>query len=77
MSTFEPRRAATPHHFEIAEDGHGHWMATDTEGLVGGVFRTRKDALRFAMFEAEGDPACVCVLPAEPASGRLEHELWR
>jgi hypothetical protein len=77
MSPFQPRRAATPHHFEIAEDGHGHWMATDTEGLIGGVFRTRKDALRFALFEAEGDPACVCVLPEGPVPGGLEHLPWQ
>jgi hypothetical protein len=67
MSLFAPRRVVTPHHFEVAEDGHGHWVARDTEGLVGGLFRTRKDALRFALDEAEGNAACICVLPAEPA----------
>jgi hypothetical protein len=66
MSLFAPRRVATPHHFEIAEDGRGHWVARETKGLVGGLFRTYKDALHFALDEADGDAACVSVLPAEP-----------
>jgi hypothetical protein len=73
MSPFQPRRVAMPHHVEVAEDGHGHWLAKDTEGLVGGLFRTRRDALRFAMLEAEGDAACVCVLPGEPIARAAEY----
>ena len=63
MSIFAPQAAFTPHHFEIAEDERGHWVAKDKEGLIGGVFRSRKDALRFALFEVAGDSACVRVLP--------------
>jgi len=55
----------TPYHFEIAEDRRGYWVAEDHEGLVGGVFRTRKAALRFALFEAAGDSARIRVLPAD------------
>ena len=51
-----------PHHFEVAENGRGYWVAEDKEGLIGGVFRTQKDALRFALFEAAGDSACVKVI---------------
>ena len=69
MSLFAPRRMAPRHHFEIAEDGRGHWVARDVEGLVGGIFRSRKDALRFAVDEAEGDAGCVCVLPGQPTPG--------
>ena len=64
MSSFAPRPVLTPHHFEIVENGRGYWVAQDREGLIGGVFRTQKDALRFALFEAAGDSACVRVLPA-------------
>jgi hypothetical protein len=63
MSNFAPRAVFTPHHFEIAENARGYWVAKDKEGLIGGVFRTRKDALRFALFEVAGDSACVRVLP--------------
>jgi hypothetical protein len=63
MSTFAPRPVLTPHHFEIVENRRGYWVAQDLEGMIGGVFRTQKDALRFALFEAAGDSACVRVLP--------------
>jgi hypothetical protein len=53
--------SAHPYHFEVTENGRGYWIAKDKEGLVGGVFRTQKDALRFALFEAAGDSACVQV----------------
>ena len=61
-----------PHHFEIAENGRGYWLAQDREGLIGGVFRTQKDALRFALFEAAGDSACVRMLPRKPKRRRAE-----
>jgi hypothetical protein len=63
MSQFAPQAASTPHHFEIAENARGYWVAKDKEGLIGGVFRTQKDALRFALFEVAGDSAYVRVLP--------------
>lgn len=55
-----------PHDFEIVQDELGHWIARDRDGLVGGVFRTQKDAIRFALFEADGDSARVHILSAEP-----------
>jgi hypothetical protein len=63
MSSFAPRAVFTPHHFEIAENARGYWVAKDKEGLIGGVFRTQKDALRFALFEVAGDSAYIRVLP--------------
>jgi hypothetical protein len=54
-----PRRR--PHDFEIVEDASGHWVARDRDGLIGGVFRTRRDALRFALVEADGDRSRVHV----------------
>jgi hypothetical protein len=72
MSTFRPRLVSMPHHFEIAENGRGYWVAQDREGLIGGVFRTQKDALRFALFEAAGDSACVRMLPPKPKRRRTE-----
>jgi hypothetical protein len=55
MSDFVPRRVATIYDFDIVHDGAGHWSARDRDGLAGGVFLTRKDALRFALFETGGD----------------------
>ena len=65
MVSFVPRPILTPHHFEIAQNERGYWVVKDKEGLVGGVFLTQKDALRFALFEVAGDSACVRVLPAD------------
>jgi hypothetical protein len=70
MSSFAPLPVSTPHHFEIAENGRGYWVAKDKEGLVGGVFRTEKDALRFALFEVGGNSACVRVLARKPKRRR-------
>jgi len=64
MSSFAPATVLTLHHFEVRENGRGYWVAKDKEGLIGGVFRTQKDALRFALFEAAGDSTCVKVIPS-------------
>jgi len=66
-SNFEPQEISTPYHFEIVQDKRGYWVAKDDRVLVGGVFRSRKDALHFALFEAAGDSARVRVLPADGA----------
>jgi hypothetical protein len=64
MSSFALAAVLTLHHFEVSENGRGYWIAEDKEGLIGGVFRTQRDALRFALFEAAGDTSCVKVIPS-------------
>src|SRR5258705_11908197 len=73
MSNFAPQAVFTPYHFEITENARGYWVAKDTQGLIGGVFRTQKDALRFALFEVAGNRACVWGLSRTrpPSHGRL------
>jgi hypothetical protein len=70
MSSIAHLPVSTPHHFEILQNGQGYWVAKDIEGLIGGVFRTEKDALRFALFEVGGDRTCVRVLPPKPERRR-------
>ncbi len=70
MSSVAPLRVSTAHHFEIAENERGYWVAKDKEGLIGGVFRTQKDALRFALFEVGGNSAFVRVLPPKSKRSR-------
>jgi len=70
MSSFAPRPVLTRYHFEIARNPQGYWVAKDEEGLIGGVFCSQRDALRFALFEAGGDSARVRVVPAD---GTLIH----
>jgi hypothetical protein len=72
MSGFVPVAVRAPHHFEVAENGRGYWVAEDKEGLIGGIFRTQKDALRFALFEAAGDSACVKVI-SSPSTNPSRH----
>lgn len=48
-----------PHQFDITRGARGLWNVTARDGLIGGVFRTRKDAVRFAVLEADGDKTCV------------------
>ncbi len=72
MSSFAPQPVLSPPHFEIVENGPGYWVAKDEEGLIGGVFRSQKEALRFALFEVAGDSARVRLLtrpPHLPAEG--------
>ena len=56
-------RCSQPHHFDIARSDHGFWQVEDRERLIGGIFRTRKDAVRFAMFETDGDRTCIHFRP--------------
>ena len=72
MSSFAPQPILTSRNFEIVENRRGYWVAKDKEGLIGGVFRSQKDALRFALFEVAGDSARVRLLtrpPHLPAEG--------
>jgi hypothetical protein len=57
--------------FEVAENEHGLWILHELHGLMEGVFRTRRDAVRFALFET-GNPDSVVVISGGPA-GRLVH----
>lgn len=44
----------SPAAFEIYRDGYGHWCARRSDGLVFGLFKERKAALRFARDESRG-----------------------
>ena len=46
MPAFAFQHVYSPHHFDIKRNRHGYWIARDRDGLVGGTFLTRKDALR-------------------------------
>ena len=47
------------HQFDIGRGSDGLWRVEDREGLIGGIFRTRKAAFRFAMFEADWDRTSI------------------
>ena len=67
MTNFAPQRVCPHRHFDIGHDHRGHWIARDRDGLTGGTFLTHRDAVRFALFEADGDPSYIH--EAKAASG--------
>jgi hypothetical protein len=70
MSDFVPRRVETPYQIDISHDREGHWTARDRDGLTGGTFFTRKDALRFALAETGRDRSHVHMLRPDRETGR-------
>jgi hypothetical protein len=66
MEQSEPpssRLASLPRLFRIGRDSHGHWVAQDQQGLCGGLFVDRAQALKFAMFENGNSPQAVIMVP--------------
>ena len=60
MPSFVPvRQHHSAHQFDISQNSHGLWCVTARDGLIGGIFRSEKDAVRFARDEAYGDGLCI------------------
>ena len=65
-----PRTAARSPVFRVGKDSRGRWVVQDQQGLRGGVFVDRAEALKFAMFENGNRPQAVIMVP-----GVLELEI--
>jgi hypothetical protein len=52
-----------PRLFRIGKDSHGNWVAQDQQGLCGGLFVDRAEALKFAMYENGNRPQAVIMVP--------------
>jgi len=57
MTIIRPACADDPHRcilpdFIVGQDRSGRWIVRDEQGLIGGVFRDREAAERFAAFES-------------------------
>jgi hypothetical protein len=57
--------------FVVWQNPRGQWVAREGSGLIGGVFRSQGDAVRFALFET-GSPDSVVVI-AGGARPRAAH----
>ena len=57
--------------FDVTENAQGLWVAHERHGLGEGMFRTQRDAVRFALFET-GNPGSVVVI-AGAARARVPH----
>jgi hypothetical protein len=73
MTVFSPITTPTPYDFEITQDKDGLWEAREKNGLIGGVFLTLHAAVRFALFEVNGDRSHVRVVSA----ARVRHSARR
>jgi hypothetical protein len=58
-----PQSAAHSSLFRIGKDSHGHWVVQDQQGLRGGLFVDKAEALKFAMFENGNRPQAVIMVP--------------
>jgi hypothetical protein len=56
--------------FRIGKNSRGQWVVQDQTGLCGGLFVSRAEAVKFAMFENGNRPQAVIMVP-----GILELEL--
>jgi hypothetical protein len=74
MSEPEPLSGASSRlpRFLIGKDSHGRWVAQDQRGLCGGLFLSRAEAIRYAMFESGRRPQAVIMVP-----GVLEFDMTR
>jgi hypothetical protein len=74
MSKDEPPSTASAQSnlFRIGKDSRGRWVVQDQQGLRGGLFVDRAQALKFAMFENGNRPQAVIMLP-----GVLELDMSR
>jgi hypothetical protein len=57
------RLPSPPRLFRVGRDSRGNWVAQDQQGLCGGLFAKRADALKFAMFENGNRPQAVIMVP--------------
>jgi hypothetical protein len=64
MDKGEPPSAARAKSlFRIGKDSRGNWVVQDQNGLCGGLFVDRAEAVKFAMFENGNRPQAVIMVP--------------
>jgi len=49
--------------FLIGRNSRGNWVVQDQQGVRGGLFVARAEALKFAMFENGNRPQAVVMVP--------------
>jgi len=64
--------SSKPKLFLIGRDSRGNWVAQDQQGLCGGLFVSRAEAMRFVRLENGNRPCAVVMVP-----GVLEIDLGK
>ena len=49
--------------FRIGKNRRGQWVVQNQTGLCGGLFVSRAEAVKFAMFENDNRPQAVIMVP--------------
>ena len=63
------RRAGRSSLYTVRPTADGFWRIEASHGFVQGLFRSRRDAVRFAVFEIGGHGNAVVLDTTEDASG--------
>jgi hypothetical protein len=66
MGKLEPPPSVSRSKFQlffVGRDSCGNWVVQDQQHLCGGLFVSRAEALRFAMFENGNRPQAVVMVP--------------
>jgi hypothetical protein len=56
-------RASRSSTFLLGQNSHGQWVVQDRRHRCGGLFVSRTDALKFALFENGNQPQAVIMVP--------------
>ena len=61
----EPPSCSEPYSslFLVGKNSRGHWVVQDQGGLRGGLFVSRAEALKYAVFENGNRPQSVITVP--------------
>ena len=63
--------------FLIGRNRRGSWVVRDQRGMHGGLFVTREDALRYALFENGRRPKAVIMVPGGSNSTSPPDPAWK
>ena len=58
-----PSTARAKSLFRVGRNSRGNWVVQDQSGLCGGLFVSRAEAVKFAMFENGNRPQAVIMVP--------------
>jgi len=62
-TTKEPPTPCVDYRFAVGHDRNGRWVVCDRQGVVGGVFKDRASAIKFALEESDREPGQVFCVP--------------
>ena len=66
MKLVEPPSCRSPSAIVfIGKNSSGHWIAQEQNGLYGGLFVSRAQAMKYALFENGGHPETIVELSRE------------